>query len=583
MNATGTFFSVLLAHWIYHNDHFSHAKIWGLRVGFAGVMLGQPGRGNARPGLHPAGRGLCGDCRLCAGRCQHLRQAGVAAHGFDGHDRLATGLGGAALLAIGWAWGARPPASPWQSTLLLVYLALLSSAAFSPLEPATQTQPGQPGHGVQLRCQVFGAVLSAIFLARRCWSGRTCSPWKLVCVGIWLVTRDAPPRPQEWRRCFALPRQRANAQPGPLCVLGRALNWAIHPFTRSVSTRAERPAHRSVHPARCGWFAGGGEQPWCAPGAGRARRQGGLVDGPCYDSLQGYLEGQLSMGAFIGRASRRLRAGSCMPGGCTPQLPTNSGPHHHHGGPQGSRFQVFGVTEVQPDAMVLTHTFRTEDDGVPGTVRLTLHLQVTLTTRCTWTGWLRWPTPPPCSTPQATPFQPGGRGSTLGHTLQVPASRHVPLAPMCPTGTVDSVQGTPSTFASRAAWPMPRPRCTSSWHGPVGWTTTWCWTMPPSLCSPAATTGLRLAAQLADPASGRAMQVWEHRPGVGVRRPRPAGRPGPRPGAGARAGHLAVAARRRHLPGAHGVPRCAQPPGLPGGGGCWRRGARQHRVPVHGP
>ena len=79
--------------------------------------------------------------------------------------------------------------------------------------------------------------------------------------------------------------------------------------------------------------------------------QGGLVDVALgYDSLQGYLEGQLSMGAFIGRWAGRLRAGQLhVPGGCTLQLPTNSGPHHHHGGPLGSRFQVFGVTDVQAE------------------------------------------------------------------------------------------------------------------------------------------------------------------------------------------------------------------------------------------
>ncbi len=47
--------------------------------------------------------------------------------------------------------------------------------------------------------------------------------------------------------------------------------------------------------------------------------QGGLVDVALgYDSLQGYLDGQLSMGAFIGRWAGRLRGGKLhLPGGCT--------------------------------------------------------------------------------------------------------------------------------------------------------------------------------------------------------------------------------------------------------------------------
>ncbi len=39
MNATGTFFSVLLAHFIYKNDCLSMNKIVGCVVGFAGVMV----------------------------------------------------------------------------------------------------------------------------------------------------------------------------------------------------------------------------------------------------------------------------------------------------------------------------------------------------------------------------------------------------------------------------------------------------------------------------------------------------------------------------------------------------------------
>ena len=39
MNATGTFFSVLLAHFIYHNDKLSYNKTLGCVLGFTGVML----------------------------------------------------------------------------------------------------------------------------------------------------------------------------------------------------------------------------------------------------------------------------------------------------------------------------------------------------------------------------------------------------------------------------------------------------------------------------------------------------------------------------------------------------------------
>ena len=45
MNATGTFFSVLLAHFIYKNDRLSYNKVLGCVVGFVGVMVVNFGSG----------------------------------------------------------------------------------------------------------------------------------------------------------------------------------------------------------------------------------------------------------------------------------------------------------------------------------------------------------------------------------------------------------------------------------------------------------------------------------------------------------------------------------------------------------
>ncbi len=255
--------------------------------------------------------------------------------------------------------------------------------------------------------------------------------------------------------------------------------------------------------------------------------QGGLVDVALgYDSLQRYLDGQLSMGAFIGRWAGRLRAGQLhAPGGCTLQLPINSGLHHQHGGPLGSRFQVFGVTQVQADAMVLTHTFRTEDDAVPGTVRLTLCLQI-MPDNALHMGWMAEVADAP------TVFNPtghaffnlAGKGSTHGHHLQVPASRYVPLeADVCPSGALAMVQGTPFDFqqprrvgdSAAQSYDEQIARAGGLDHYLVlddkqALSSLY----PPE--SPLSPPGLRLAALLAESVSGRTMEVWSTAPGVQV-------------------------------------------------------------------
>lgn len=168
-----------------------------------------------------------------------------------------------------------------------------------------------------------------------------------------------------------------------------------------------------------------------------------------YDSLAGYLDGQLSMGAFIGRWAGRLRHGRLLlQDGTTLQLPCNGGQHAVHGGPRGSRFRTLQVDNVQTDTLQLSHVFSPEDDGVPGSLRLQLRYEA-LPGNALRIAW--------CAEAghQATLaqftahpfFNLAGEGSALDHVLQVPASRFLPLAPdACPLGSPASVNDSPLDF-----------------------------------------------------------------------------------------------------------------------------------------
>lgn len=267
--------------------------------------------------------------------------------------------------------------------------------------------------------------------------------------------------------------------------------------------------------------------------------QGHLVDVALgYDNLDGYLQGQQSMGALIGRWAGRLRSGILtLPDGSPLQLPTNSGPHHHHGGPRGSRFQVFEVGDVQSDAITLHHVFRTEDDGVPGTVRLRLHLAVTADNalHMVWSAEAV-DAPTVVNITGHAFFNLAGAGTTHGHVLQVPASRYVPLAAdVCPTGVLESVNRTPFDFrAPRAVGGAVAASheqlaraggldhylvldrdggCDGDGKGAA--------LSPPLPPTPAAGLSsdverLRRAAVLSEPISGRSMEVWTTAPGVQV-------------------------------------------------------------------
>lgn len=195
MNATGTFFSVLLAHWVYHNDRLSHAKLWGCVVGFAGVMVVNLGRGTLDMDFTLLGEGfvVIAAFVLAAasiyGKQVSQKMDSVVMTGWQ------LGIGGAALLAIGWGLGGALTGFTWGSAILLLYLALLSSAAFSLWSLLLKHNRVSQVTVFNFTVPVFGAALSALFLGEALLEWKNLLALVLVCVGIWLVTRDAPTPP----------------------------------------------------------------------------------------------------------------------------------------------------------------------------------------------------------------------------------------------------------------------------------------------------------------------------------------------------------------------------------------------------
>jgi aldose 1-epimerase len=201
--------------------------------------------------------------------------------------------------------------------------------------------------------------------------------------------------------------------------------------------------------------AGGMEVAVCNHGARLVRLavpdgQGGLADVTLgYDSLGGYLAGQPSMGAFIGRWAGRLRQGRLrLKDGRVLQLALNGGGHAVHGGSRGSRFRTFQVDHVQGDALQLSHVFQTQDDGVPGSLKVEIRYKV-LPDNALKVAWVAEAGLEP-TLAQFTMhpfFNLAGRGNALDHVLQIPASHFLPLAAdVCPLGVTERVDGSPFDF-----------------------------------------------------------------------------------------------------------------------------------------
>ncbi|MBK5205623.1 MAG: DMT family transporter [Polaromonas sp.] len=195
MNATGTFFSVLLAHYIYKNDRLSVNKVLGCVVGFIGVMVVNFSDGLLRFEFTLLGEGFIVIAALVLsaasiyGKKLSQRVDAVVLTGYQ------LAIGGLALLLIGFATGGTLTGFTAKSTALMAYLVVLSSAAFSLWTLLLKYNRVSMVTVFNFMIPVFGTVLSALFLDERFWELKNGIALLLVCLGIWLVTKEEKPAP----------------------------------------------------------------------------------------------------------------------------------------------------------------------------------------------------------------------------------------------------------------------------------------------------------------------------------------------------------------------------------------------------
>lgn len=198
MNATSTFFSVLLAHWLYHNDRLTWRKSLGCAAGFVGVMV--VNLGGSGGGLAGALTGveftLLGEGFVVIAALV-LAVGGIYGKRISQHmDPVAmTGwqlvVGGAVLLAAGYALGGSLGHITPASSALLGYMAVLSALAISIWSLLLQHNRVSLITAFNFMIPVFGALLSALFLGESILEWRNAAALVLVCWGIWLVTTQA--------------------------------------------------------------------------------------------------------------------------------------------------------------------------------------------------------------------------------------------------------------------------------------------------------------------------------------------------------------------------------------------------------
>jgi len=239
----------------------------------------------------------------------------------------------------------------------------------------------------------------------------------------------------------------------------------------------------------------------------RKKNVGDVVLG--FDDLKGYLGDHPHFGGVIGRYANRIAKGKFSIDGQEYTLAKNNGPNTLHGGTVSYDHRVWKgepVSGGKGAAVRLTYVSPDGEEHFPGT--LTVTVKYTLTEdnalKIDYTATTDKPTA--VNLTNHSYFNLSGGGNVLGYTLTLNASRYTPAdSTLIPTGELAPVKGTaydftkPMAIGSRIA-ELEKIKEAGGYDinyavdGEIG--------QP------------RLAAKVADPVSGREMEVWTTAPGV---------------------------------------------------------------------
>lgn len=233
-----------------------------------------------------------------------------------------------------------------------------------------------------------------------------------------------------------------------------------------------------------------------------------------YDSAQQYLDDPQYFGATVGRYANRIANGRFTLDGKEYVLPTNDGPNHLHGGPQGLDKVVWTLAEVEsgsPARAVFTYVSPDGEMGYPGRLELTAIYSLGDDNALTIDYRATTDAPTIVNVTNHSYFNlsgEAGNATVRDHRLTLYADRFTPVdETLIPTGGRRPVAGTPFDF--REAKPIGRDIRNGEseqirfGHG-----------YDHNFIVNGEAGQLRPAARLVDPASGRVMELLVTAPGV---------------------------------------------------------------------
>jgi drug/metabolite transporter (DMT)-like permease len=190
INGTGTFVSIILAHFIYKNDKLNFNKIIGCIIGFLGVVIVNFNRQSLeRSSFNFMGDGfvmvaaiIFATSAIYAKKITQIQKPSIV----TGFQLL---IGGVTLTILGWILGGSLKGFTLISILLLIYMSLLSAVAFAIWTELLKYNKVGIISVFNFLIPIFGTLLSAIFLRENIFDIKILVALIFVCFGIFLVYR----------------------------------------------------------------------------------------------------------------------------------------------------------------------------------------------------------------------------------------------------------------------------------------------------------------------------------------------------------------------------------------------------------
>lgn len=231
-----------------------------------------------------------------------------------------------------------------------------------------------------------------------------------------------------------------------------------------------------------------------------------------YDSLAGWLSNTSYFGASVGRFGNRIKDGKFTLDGKDYSLATNNDPGgipcHLHGGKKGFDKVLWSGQAAGNDAVEFTYVSSDGEEGYPGNLTVKVTYTLTAENQLKWQASATTDAPTIVNLAHHSYWNLSGdpRTSINDHELTLNAPSYLPTnSGLIPTGEIAAVAGTPMDFTHATAIGSRLGADTEALKFGGGYDH--CWVLQKA-------DGIRLAARLKDPKTGRVMEISTNQPAI---------------------------------------------------------------------